>query len=187
MRKSKASAAGARRVAVLGPEVDDLGLGEDQVLDLLLERREHAGAAHPGIQLARDGQHGVADALGVEPAAVHPAEQGVLGVLGRQLGDGLARLAIGRRGHHQPVDRLEPPAAGDQLGGEPVEQLGMRGRLAPNAEIARRRHDPPAEMVLPEPVDDHPGRQGIVGLGEPAGQGRPAAGLVAVPGRSRPE
>ncbi len=77
------------RVAVDGPEVDDLGLGEDQVLDFLLERRDHARPAHLGIELARDGQHGVADPLGVEPAAVHAAEERVLGIIGRQLGVGL--------------------------------------------------------------------------------------------------
>ena len=47
------------------------------------------GPPHPGIQLARDGQHGVADSLGVEPAAVHAAEERVLGIVGRQLGVGL--------------------------------------------------------------------------------------------------
>ena len=57
------------RVSVLGPEVDCLSLGEDQVLDFLFDRGEHAGAVHPGIQLARDGQHRVAHAFGIKPAA----------------------------------------------------------------------------------------------------------------------
>ena len=78
-----------RRVSVLGPEVDRLGLGEDQVLDFLFDGGEHAGALHLGIQLARNGQHGVADPFGIEPAPVHPAEERVLGIVGGELRAGL--------------------------------------------------------------------------------------------------
>ena len=80
-------------------------------------------------------------------------------------------------GHHQLVDRLEPPAAADQLGGEPVEQFGVRRPLALRAEVAGRGDDPPAEVVLPEPVDDHPGQQVAgagVDVGHPVRQARPA-------------
>ena len=59
------------------------------------------------------------------------------------------------------MDRLEAPALGDQLGGEPVEQLGVRRPAAVEAEVARRLDQARAEVGLPEPVDDHAGEQRI--------------------------
>ena len=48
-----------------------------------------------------------------------------------------------------------------QLGGQPVEQLGM-ARLSPHgAEVIGRLDDPFAEMMLPEPVDQHARQQRI--------------------------
>ena len=70
---------------------------------------------------------------------------------------------------------LDRPAAGDEPGREPVEQLGMARRLAADAEVRRRRDDPPAEVVLPDPVDHHPGRQRMIGPGQPVRQLEPAA------------
>ena len=46
----------------------------------------------------------------------------------RGLRRGRPRLAVGARGHDQPVHRLDAPAAGDELGGQPVEQFGMARR-----------------------------------------------------------
>ena len=73
----------------------------------------------------------------------------------------IARELIGLREHDLAVDRLDRPAAGDEPGGEPVEQLGMTRRLAAEPEVGRRGDDSPAEVVLPDPVDHHAGRQGI--------------------------
>ncbi len=76
------------------------------------------------------------------------------------------------------MERLELPAVGDQLGGQPVEQFGV-GRLVPlGPEVARRPDDPPAEVVLPDPVGHDPGGQGVVGAGDPVGQDRPTAGRL---------
>ena len=75
------------------------------------------------------------------------------------------------------MHRLDAPAALDEGMGQPVEQLGMRRRLAVLAEVARRRDDPPAEMLLPDPVDHHPGGQRVVGARDPPRQRHaPAAG-----------
>ena len=93
----------------------------------------------------------------------------------------LGRLAIGRRGQDQPVQRLEVPALSHEFGRQPVEQLGMAGRLAQAAEVARRARQPPPEMVLPDPVDDHPGRKRIVRPAQPAGQGQPPPGRLRRP------
>ena len=59
--------------------------------------------------------------------------------------------------------------------GEIIEQFGMRRRLAELAEIAGVRDDPLAEVVLPDAVDHHAGRQRILGPRQPLGQLQPPA------------
>ena len=54
---------------------------------------------------------------------------------------------------------LEAPAAVHELDGQPVEQLGMRRRLALRAEVFAGRHEPGAEIGLPDPVDERPRRR----------------------------
>src|SRR3712207_7307436 len=43
----------------------------------------------------------------------------------------------------------------DELAGEPVEQLGVRGLGAHVAEVAWRAHEPLPEVVVPQAVHDH--------------------------------
>ena len=62
---------------------------------------------------------------------------------------------------------FEAPAVRDEAAREPVEQLGMRRRLAELAEVARRADEPAPEMVLPDAVDDHAGGERILRLREP--------------------
>src|SRR5262249_56811279 len=57
-------------------------------------------------------------------------------------------LAVDGRGHEEPVQRLEPPAVADQLGGQPVEEFRVRRAGAGGAAGGRRRRDPPPEVVL---------------------------------------
>ena len=68
------------------------------------------------------------------------------------------------------MQALDRPAAGDEFRRQPVEQLGVAGRLASDAEVGRRRHDSPAEMVLPDPVGHHPGRQRVIRMRQPIGE-----------------
>jgi hypothetical protein len=49
------------------------------------------------------------------------------------------------------------PAGTDQLGREPIEELGMRRRLSLDAEVFGSVDQPGAEMVLPDPVDGDAG------------------------------
>ena len=59
--------------------------------------------------------------------------------------------------------------------GQIIEQFGMRRRLAADAEVVGRLHQPAAEVILPDAIDHHAGRQRIVGAREPLGQFQPAA------------
>ena len=79
--------------------------------------------------------------------------------------------------HDQPVQRLEPPAAGHQFRGQPVEQLGMSGLVAHDTQIVCRGNEPAAEVGLPDPVGDARAR--------PAGfPGSSASGPARACGRS---
>ena len=60
-----------------------------------------------------------------------------------------------------------------QFDRQPIEQFGMRRPGPLRAKIAGRGHDSPAEMMLPEAVDDHPGEQRpgpVIDVGNPIGQ-----------------
>ena len=73
-----------------------------------------------------------------------------------------------------------------EFAGQVVEQLGMRGRLPHHAKIVGRTDDALAEMVLPEPIDDHAAAERIVGERQSAapvraGRCRIAGGRCCVP------
>src|SRR3954468_13281398 len=99
---------------------------------LLGKRMRAAGSA---VGVATDGQKRVTNRFGIEPAAsVAPHE--LIAWIG--LGAGLVVLAgqlISAREHDLAMQLLDRPAAVDELLGEIVEQLRMRGRLALLAEI----------------------------------------------------
>ena len=89
----------------------------------------------------------------------------------------MARLPIGAAQDDQPVDRLEPPAAA-RPASPPASRAvpdGSGGR--PDAEVVDRLDEADAEMVLPEPIGDDPGRQRMVGR-------RSASGRAASGGRA---
>ena len=73
------------------------------------------------------------------------------------------------------MQRFDRPAGLDELPRQPVEQFRVRGPLAFGTEVARRADDPFAEVMLPDAVDHHTGRQRVVCGPEPASQLRPAA------------
>ena len=109
------------------------------------------------VELARDCEHGVADRLGGETAAIETPEPPIARVNRGVRAVVLARQPVGARQQDLAVQILDRPAASDQSGGQPVEKLGMAGRLTANAEVGRGRDDAPAEVMLPDPVGDHPG------------------------------
>ena len=92
-------------------------------------------------------------------------------------------LPVGGAGDDQPVQLLERAgvhefAAVAELGGEPVEQLRVRRQRAHPAEVVRRLDDPPAEVVVPDAVDDRPPRQRVPLVDDPLRQRGAALRLV---------
>ena len=62
----------------------------------------------------------------------------------------------------------------------------MRRRLALNAEILGRLDQAGAEVVLPDPVDDHAGRERVLRRNQPRSQAQPIAlGPVGSGGKRR--
>ena len=76
------------------------------------------------------------------------------------------------------MERLEPPTPFDEGRGEPVEQLRMARAIALGPEVVDRLDEPGAEVVLPDPVDEDPGRQRDARVDEPSGEPRPGVGDV---------
>ena len=66
---------------------------------------------------------------------------------------------------------LQRPAVVDEPRCEPIEKLGMSRQLANLAEVTGSAHKAFAKVMLPNAVDDHPGCQRVVRIGDPAGQG----------------
>src|SRR5262249_43394454 len=61
--------------------------------------------------------------------------------------------------------------ASDELAAQPVEQFGMRGLRPVDAKITRGADNALAEMMLPETIDKDAGRQRMVRVRDPLGQG----------------
>src|SRR6185503_14579940 len=81
----------------------------------------------------------------------------------------------------QPMQGFDAPALCDEFTGEPIKKFGMRRARAAGAEIARRGHEAPAKMMLPDAVDHDAGGERVGRTGKPGGQRR------SLTQRSRPE
>ena len=149
-------------------------LGEAPVL----HRREWEGfLRRRQIEPPPEQEQGVAQRLGVEALAVELPIQGVVGV-GREVVLAVGgRHAPGARTENATMQVLEGTAMAQEVAGEPVEQLRMAGRFTAQAEVAGCGHQAPAEVALPDPVDNDAGGQGIVRIGDPLRQLQATAGL----------
>ncbi len=126
-----------------------------------------AGAADLGREQAARGQSVVADHLGIEPVARAAREQPILRVLLQRYLRDHGRLAVGGGGHQHLEEALDVPALLAEFDGQPVEQLGVAGQIAGDAEVAAAADQAVAEKLLPEPVDRDPRRQGMLRAQQP--------------------
>ena len=106
------------------------------------------------IQIPGHRQHSVAELLEIHPPGRERREQAVLGIA---VIAGLSRrpLPIDRARKDEAMDGLHAPSAFDKSQGQPVQQFRVTRRLGAQTEIARRLHEPPAEMMLPNPIHHH--------------------------------
>ena len=158
-----------------------LGRIVKQIDQRLFDGNHDAAAALPPVELAADGQHGVADFLGGQAAGRAAPQQAVGGVLfhAEVFHCRVFRgLAVGVAEQNLTVQRFDFPAACYQLARQIVEQLRVAGALAHESEVVGRVDDSPVEIAEPDAVDHDPGSQRVAGVGDPIGQFR--AGIFDV-------
>ena len=90
----------------------------------------------------------------------------------------LRRLAIRGRQHHQSMQRLQIANRPPQIQPPANPAIPDARGFLPSRQIVRRRHNPLAEMKLPQTVHNHPRRQRMIRPRQPVGQCRTAAGGI---------
>ena len=126
-------------------------------------------AAERWVQLSGGGEHGVAQFFGGETAR---GKGGVARAGGIFFSEAIAvrvrgAAAIGFARHDDVVEFFEGPPLLDKRGGEPVEELGVRGFLAGAAEIIRVASERLTEMPEPDAIHDGAGGERIFGGRDP--------------------
>ena len=144
--------------------------------------RRNRRALDGRIPRAAHRENRIADRLGVQPPHRHMRQQPITRILFTRARWRQARKLIRGAAQHQPVHRLHRPSRLDKPAGQPIEQLRMQRPLAHAPEVVRRRHQPFAEMMLPDPVHHHarhqrirPARQRINQRQPPTPRDRPRA------------
>ena len=130
------------------------------------------------LQLAGNREHGVTQGLGVQPAQREVTEQPVVRIELSGLLRSRGCLAVGGGVEDQPVQLLDRPTLVDELERQIVEQLGMAGPSSGHAEVVRRGHQPLAEVVLPDAVDEHARKERVRRRRDPAGEGSASPGSI---------
>ena len=85
------------------------------------------------------------------------------------------QFLVGGRRHDQSMQLLDRPVVVHEPVRQPIEQFWVRGPGAHRAKVVGRRHDPFAEMLLPDSVDDDAGRERVFWAGDPFGERQAAA------------
>ena len=135
----------------------------------------HGWAKTTIAQRSAHGQNPVADGFRVEslygPFPVEP----VVRIQGQFFRRSDGSLAVAGRCHNRLVQLLETPTVLHQLGGQPVEQFGVRRTLPECSEVVGRVHDAAAEVMQPDAIGDHTGDQRMFAIGQPTGIGQSTA------------
>ena len=64
---------------------------------------------------------------------------------------------------------LGAPVVIDEVAAEPVEEPGVGGEVALQAEVFRRADEAISEELLPDAIDVNTGRERVIGKSEPLG------------------
>ena len=134
----------------------------------------HAGAELTRIESAGYEQNRVANRLRLQSPHTHPVQQLIRRIGGGQqlrvdIRIGHTRLAI-RLGKNDLANRsFQGPTMVDQVMRQPIEQLLMAGGRALQAEVVGAGYDAATEVMLPQPVDQNPCGQRVVGRGSTGG------------------
>ena len=126
-----------------------------------------ATAADPVVEQSADREGVVADEFGVEALGHLVAMQPVARVGGAQLRGGIAGPPVSFGKEHRAHDVLHVPAALHEFDGQPVQQLGIRRRLALRSEVVQDLGNSRPEEELPQSIHEDPRGQRVVAIHEP--------------------
>ena len=130
----------------------------------------HGGAALEGAEQAGGGEGDIAQHPGGQAMAGAAGEEAIFGVDLDEGGGDFGALAVGAAGDDETEEVLDVPAAVHEFDGEPVEQFGVAGFLALQAEVLDAFDEAGAEEGLPVAVDGDAGGQRVVAGDEPVGE-----------------
>ena len=127
------------------------------------------------VELAADGEHRVADGLGIESAGVHAPEQLVVGI-GEVIFFIMGRVELIDAAADDALDELfEAPTIGDELLGQMIEQLRMRWGCAAGTEVVHGLDEASAEEPVPDAIHDDACGERVVGRSDPISEFEPSA------------
>ena len=110
----------------------------------------------------------VTDDVGRESLSGTASEQSIVMVNLKEFGGEVGLLPVGGTRHNELLKMLYVPARTNEFGGEPIEEFGVGGFFALNAEVFGRFDKAGPEVFLPVTVDGDPGSQRVFGRGNPA-------------------
>ena len=131
----------------------------------------HGWAELRGFESPAHGEQRIADGFGFEAADAEVGEIVVGGVVVAGGGGGFAGELVGARGDEFADEFLEGPALGDELRGEVVEQLRVRGLVAEATEVVHGRDEAAPEEVVPDAVDHDASGERVLRGGDGLGEG----------------
>ena len=103
----------------------------------------------------------IANHLGIHAEARATREETVIEILLLTSGIGCGTLSVGRRHHDELLQGLDVPSAGDEFGGQPIEEFGMGRQFTLAAEVFAGLYQTRSKAALPKPVHRDPSCEGI--------------------------
>ena len=126
-----------------------------------------AAASDSVVEQSADPEGVIADEFGVEAVGCLVAMQPVVRIGGAQFRRGLAGPPIGLGKKHRAHDVLHVPTAVHEFDSQPIQQLGIRRRLALRPEVVQNLGDPRPEKELPQSIHEDPRGQRVLSIHEP--------------------
>ena len=113
------------------------------------------------VQQAADRQGMISNHLGIHAETRASREESIIEILLLAGGIGGGALSVGRRHYDELLQGLDVPSAGDEFGGQPIEEFGMGRQFTLAAEVFAGLYQTRSKAALPEPVHRDPSREGI--------------------------
>ncbi len=135
-----------------GPSSGVGGIDADDDLSVYVHHHGDGCAEHPRVQVTCCVEDGIAQGFCLDSSEVLAGEQPIFWVSGIGCWTVVGGLFVGGGVEDEAVEMFDAPVVLGEFGGEPVEQLGVRGTVAMFPEVAGCSHDSFAEEMVPNAV-----------------------------------